>query len=193
MMYRMRIIAAVFLVAVLCAPLHPAAAQQPDTVATEANTLFDSLCLAYLGHGHEMLDQAYSIGASAIPQMFAQQFLGKHRGVALTVPGSGSLYMLGLTEQPSCLIAAPEANAAAVMKVFAEGSRRLPVTYGEVDGQHQQVYAVIRKDAVSGQQKRMIVIATMSPQEGVRGVILNALPAKTAADIGIVPEKWPEE
>lgn len=186
-------IAAVLVVAVLSVPARPVLAQQPDTVASEANTLFDSLCLAYLGHGHEMLDQAYAIGASAIPQMFAQQFLGKHRGVALAIQGSGSLYMLGLTEQPSCLIAAPEANAASVMKAFAEGSRRLPVTYGEVNGQHQQVYAVIRKDAVSGQQKRMIVIATMSPHQGTPGVVLNALPAKTAADLGIVPEKWPEE
>lgn len=192
-MRRAGIIAAVLLVAVLCSPVRPTMAQQPDTVATEANTLFDGLCLAYLGHGLEMLDQAYAIGASAIPPMFAQQFLGNHRGVALTIQGTGSLYMLGLTEQPSCLIAAPEANAAAVMKVFAEGSRRLPVTYGEVNGQHQQIYAVIRQDAVSGQQKRMIVIATMSPHEGTRGVILNVLPAKIAADIGIVPEKWPEE
>jgi hypothetical protein len=191
-MRRAGIIAAVFLVAVLCSPARTAPAQQSDTVASEANTLFDSLCLAYLGHGHEMLDQAYAIGASAIPQMFAQQFLGNHRGVALAIQGSGSLYMLGLTEQPSCLIAAPEANAAAVMKAFGEGARRLPVTYGEVNGQHQQIYAVIRQDAVSGQQKRMVVVATMSPHQGTKGVILNALPAKTAADIGIVPEKWPE-
>jgi hypothetical protein len=181
---------AAFFLAVSCVA---SAAARADTVAAETNTLFDSLCLAYLGHGHEMLDQAYAIGASAIPQIFAQQFLGKHRGVALAIQGSGSLYMLGLTEQPSCIVAAPEANAAFVMKLFAEGSRRLPVTYGEVDGQHQQVYAVIRQDAVSGQKKRMIVVATMSPHQGTPGVVLSALPAKTAAGLGIVPEKWPEE
>lgn len=170
----------------------PLRAQTADTAAQEVNALFDGLCLAYLGDGHKMLDEAYAIGAKPIPQFFAQQFLGKHRGVALAIQGSGSLYMLGLTEQPSCLIAAPEANGVAVLQAFATGKRRIPVTEGVVDGQYQQVYAVARDDAVSGHKKHMVVTATISPQQGTPGIIMTALPAKTAAALGISPPEWPE-
>jgi hypothetical protein len=179
----------VLLVMLLAAPLR---AQTADVTAQEVNALFDGLCLAYLGDGHKMLEEAYAIGAKPIPQFFAQQFLGKHRGVALAIQGQGSLYMLGLTEQPSCLIAAPEANGVAVLQAFAAGKRRLPVTEGVVDGQYQQVYAVVREDAVSGMKKSMVVTATISPQQGTPGIIITALPAKTAAAIGIVPPEWPE-
>lgn len=165
---------------------------QPDLKAQEAVTLFDALCLAYLGQGNKMLEQAYSIGAKPIPQMFAQQFLGgTHRGVGLAVQGKGSLYMLGLTEQPSCVIAAPEANGVSALQTFAAGARRLLVTEGTVDGQYQQVYAVVKQDAVTAQQKSMIVIATISP-EGAAGAVFKALPAQTAREMGIVPDKWPE-
>lgn len=164
---------------------------QPDLKAQEANSLFEGLCLAYLGQGNKLLEQAYSIGAKPMPSFFAQQFLGQHKGVGLAIQGRGSLYMLGLTEQPSCLIAAPEANGVSALQIFGAGARRLLVTEGTVDGQYQQVYAVIKQDAVTGHQKSMIVIATISPQ-GAPGAVLNVLPAQTAEAMGIVPEKWPE-
>ncbi|MDY0008742.1 MAG: hypothetical protein RBS08_03465 [Bdellovibrionales bacterium] len=183
-------VAAVFLV--FAQGQQPARAQGADVVSQEVNSLFDGLCLAYLGRGQDMLDQAQSIGAKQIPQFFAQQFLGKHAGVAVTIQGQGSLYMLGLTEQPACVIAAPEANGVAVSKAFAAGAQRLPMTHGVVDGQYQQVYAVIRKDAVTGQQKRMIVTVVISPNQSTPGVVMTALPAVTAAALGMKPDAWPE-
>lgn len=165
---------------------------QPDLKAQEATTLFDALCLAYLGQGDKMVEQAQSIGATAIPPFFVQQFLGsEYRSVGLAIEGKGSLYMLGLTVQPACVIAAPEANGVSALQTFAAGPRRLLVTEGTVDGQYQQVYAVVKKDAVTGYQKNMIVIATISP-EGAPGAIFKALPAQVARQMGIAPEKWPE-
>lgn len=186
-----RILCVLGLLAVM--PSAPAAAQSADAnKAYEINSLFTGLCLAYLGDGFKIVDEAKAIGGKGLPAMVAQQFLSPHKGVALAVQGAAGLYMLGVTEQPSCLVIGPDANGGEVLRGFAAGPKRRKIGEEMVNGQVQHVFAVVMNDAQSGQQKKMIVMASMSPDAQTPGVFLTALPYGIARQAGITVDSWPE-
>ena len=190
-MMKTRIFACAVLLA-LFAAVFAASSARADARAKEINSLFEGMCLSYLGDIEKIVTEAKSIGAKPLPQIYAQQFLGGHRGIAWAVQGSGGLYMLGVTEQPTCVVAAPEADAAAALEMFDAGPRRARVATEVIHRQLQLVYATIKQDAQTGQHKKMVVIVTVSTSKGTPGIIFKALPAATARMLGFDVASWPE-
>lgn len=170
----------------------PAAAQDSAGKPQEIENLFTGLCLAYLGDGHKIVEQAEAIGAKALPNMIASQFLAPRKGVAWAVQGKAGVYMLGLNDQYTCRVIAPDANAAETLRAFAAGPKRRKIGEEVVNDRVQHVYAVVMADAQTSQQKKMVVIATVSPNAATPGVFLDALPYGIAKQAGIVIDHWPE-
>ncbi len=179
------------LAVVLVAFSSPANAQGVSK-AQEIDSLFTGMCLAYLGDGHKIVAEAKSIGAKPLPNMIASQFLAPHKGVAWAVQGGAGLYMLGLNDQLTCRVIAPDASPAETLRAFAAGPNRRKVAEEVVNDRVQHVYAVIHPDAQTGQQKKIVVIATVSPDPATPGVFLDAVPNGIAKQAGIVIDYWPE-
>ena len=170
----------------------PAAAQDAGAKAREIDSLFTGLCLAYLGDGNKIVEQAAAIGAKPLPKIIATQFLAPRKGVAWAVQGASGLYMLGLNDQQSCRVIGPDAGAVETLHAFASGPKRRKVGEELVNDRVQHVYAVVVTDAQSQQEKQVVVIATVSPDVATPGIFLDALPYGIAKQAGIVIEDWPQ-
>lgn len=177
---------------VLGVSAQPAAAQDLGAKAKEMDSLFTGLCLAYLGDGNKIVEQATAIGAKPLPKPIAAQFLAPRKGVAWAVQGTSGMYMLGLNDQLGCRVIGPDAGAIETLHAFAAGPKRRKIGEELVNDRVQHVYAVVMADAQTGQQKQMVVIATVSPDVATPGVFLDALPYGIAKEAGIVIEQWPE-
>ncbi len=177
---------------VLAVSALPARAQESSSKAQEIDSLFTGMCLAYLGDGHKIVEQAKVIGAKPLPNMIASQFLAPRKGVAWAVQGKAGMYMLGLNDQLGCRVIGPDASAAETLRTFAAGPKRRKIGEEVVNDRVQHVYAVVMNDAQTAQAKHMVVIATVSPDAATPGVFLDALPYGIAQQAGIVIDHWPE-
>lgn len=183
------IMAAVVMACVVAAA--PVVAQTPSK-AQEVDSLFTGMCLAYLGDGEKIVEQAKTIGAKPLPGLIASQFLAPHKGVAWAVQGAAGLYMLGLNDQLGCRVIAPDASPAETLRAFAAGPLRRKIGEEVVNDRVQHVYAVVAADAQTGQQKKIVVIVSVSPDANTAGVFLDAVPYGIAKQAGIIIDHWPQ-